>query len=270
MNVALEIAAMSNLRSLQRRVNRSLKRRGFWGTLQRCAKEPFFLISEWKPTRLRHRRSEREFDRRFGVDTAGVISLSALDVDNEHWESGFSYEPTDSERFKAVIGELPIRYEDFTFTDFGSGKGKALLLAAEFPFRKILGVEISSRLHSVAKQNIRNYRSSSMKCNAMESICSDATSFRILDEQTVFYFFNPFQEPAMARVLSNIEESLRKHARKIYIVYKAPLFGFLMDRAGFLKKIKSEQGYAVYTNADPTEKPDAVPSEERPLIGSTS
>lgn len=265
-----EISAVFNWRSLQRKVHRSLKRRGLWGTLERCAKEPFYVISEWRPSRLRNRRAQREFDRRFRVDTAGVISLSALDVANEHWESGFSYEPTDSENFKAVIGELPIRYEDFTFTDFGSGKGKALLLAAEFPFRKILGVEISLRLHQVAKQNIRNYRNGLVKCNAMESICSDATSFRISGEQTVFYFFNPFEEPPMARVLSNIEESLRKHPRRIYIVYKAPLFGFLMDRAGFLKKVKTERGYAVYTNADPTQAPDAVKVEEPRLMASTS
>jgi SAM-dependent methyltransferase len=235
-------------KGLHRKISQSLKRRGFLGTLKRCVEEPFHLISECRPARIRYRRAQKEFDRRYGVDTVGVIPLSALDIEDDNWQYGVGYEPTDPEHFTASINDLPIRFEEFTFIDFGSGKGRALLLASEFPFRRILGVEISSRLHVIAEQNIRDYRNDSMKCTAVQSICSDATKFRIPDEPTVFYFFNPFQELIMAKVLSNIEESLRTNPRTIYTVYKAPLLGSLFDRAGFLRKIKVGRGYATYTN----------------------
>jgi hypothetical protein len=93
---------------------------------------------EYKPSRLRWRRRDKEFDRRFGVDTAGTIPLSALDVEDANWEFGFAYEPTDPKFFKAIVGELPIQFEEFTFVDVGSGKGRVLLLAAEFPLEKFL------------------------------------------------------------------------------------------------------------------------------------
>jgi predicted RNA methylase len=238
-------------KSLHRKLSQSLKRRGFFGTLKRCVKEPFHLISEYRPSRIRYRRAQKEFDRRYGVDTAGIIALSTLDIEDENWQYGIGYEPTDPEHFTALVSELSIRFEEFTFIDLGSGKGRALLLASEFPFRRILGVEISSQLHEIAEKNIRAYRNDSMKCTAVQSICSDATKFRIPDEPTVFYFFNPFQEPIMARVISNIEESLRTNPRVIYTLYKAPLLGSLFDRANFLRKVKTDRGFAIYTNTLP-------------------
>lgn len=236
---------MFNVRSLQRKINRSLKRRGLLGSLARGLKEPFYLILEYRPSRLRWKRRDREFDRRFGVDTAGTISLSGLDVDDS-WEHGFSYEPTDPEFFSTVVGKLPIEFENFTFIDFGSGKGRVLLLAAEFPFRKVLGVEISHHLHRIAEQNIRNYRNPAVKCADVESLCADAGSYRMPDEPTVLYFFNPFQEQIMVRVLENIASSLRQRPRELYIVYRAPLLAPLLDRAAFLEKVGSAHGYAVY------------------------
>lgn len=246
-----DFGLMFSLKSLRRKITRSLKRRGLLGTLKRGLKEPFYMISEYRPSRLRWKRKDKEFDRRFGVDTAGTIPLSALDVDDEKWEYGFCYEPTDPKFFKAVVGELPIQYEKFLFIDFGSGKGRVLLLAAEFPFKRILGVEISQRLHQIAERNIRNYRNPAVKCVAVQSLCADAASYRIPDGPAVLYFFNPFQEQIMVKVLSNIEESLRERPREIYIVYRTPLLGALMDQASFLKKVSTEHGYAVYTNIIP-------------------
>jgi len=246
---------MLNLKSLQRKFGRSLKRRGFFGTLKRCVVEPFYLILEYKPSRLRWRRRDKEFDRRLGVDTAGTIPLSALDVDNENWEYGFAYEPTDPKYFKAIVGELRIHFEEFTFVDIGSGKGRVLLLATEFPFRRILGVEIAERLHEIAERNIRNYlnSASSLKCMNVETVCGDAASFQLPDDRCVLYLFNPFEEEVMSKVLVNIQESLKKSPREIYIVYRTPLLASLFDSANFLTKIRAEHGYAVYTNVNSRE-----------------
>ena len=240
---------MFNLGSLQRKVNRSLKRRGLLGTLKRCIQEPYYLILEYRPSQLRWRQRDKEFDRRYGVDTAGTIPLSALDVDDENWEYGFAYQPTDPKYFKAIVGRLPIQFEEFTFVDIGSGKGRVLLLATEFPFRKILGLEISKRLQGIALQNIRRYRNgaTNLKCTNVQAVCADAATFQIPNDPCVLYLFNPFQEEVMSKVLANIQRSLRESPRDIYIVYRTPLLASLLDKANFLTKIRAEHGYAVYT-----------------------
>jgi SAM-dependent methyltransferase len=243
---------MLNLKSLQRKLGRSLKRYGVLGTMKKCFLEPYHMILEYKPSRILWRKRDKEFDRRFGVDTAGTIALSALDIDNEHWEYGFAYQPTDPKFFKTIVGELPIAFEEFTFVDVGSGKGRVLLLATEFPFQKILGVEIAEGLHEIAKQNIRNYRNAAatVMCRDVQTVCADAAGYELPNDPCVLYFFNPFQEEIMSKVLANIQRSLQAAPRNIFIVYRTPLLSPLLDGATFLTKIRAEHGYAVYSSVN--------------------
>jgi hypothetical protein len=97
---------------------------------------------------------QREFDRTYHVDTAGTTELDGLEVVGNHRDLGHRYRGTDPQLFRTAIGSLPIHHEDFVFIDFGSGKGKALFLAAEWPFKAIIGVEFAPALHRIAESNI--------------------------------------------------------------------------------------------------------------------
>lgn len=167
------------VRGLANKWARSLKVRGFLGTLAHAATWPFYvglhLIRRQRPAQRRFERREADFDRRFGIDTTGTIDLNSLQIQSDNWFYGRHYSPTPSDAVPRIIGDLPIRHEDFVFVDLGSGKGRVLLLASEFPFKKVIGVEFSPELHAIAEQNIRSYRSESQKCRAVECICQDAT-----------------------------------------------------------------------------------------------
>ena len=67
------------------------------------------------------------------------------------------YQPTDAGLFQEMMAILPIDFREFTFVDLGSGKGRTLLMASEYPFRRIVGVEILPELHRAAEENIANY-----------------------------------------------------------------------------------------------------------------
>ncbi len=64
------------------------------------------------------------------------------------------YQPTDAALFQEMMSSLPIAFSEFTFVDLGSGKGRTLLMASEYPFRRIVGVEILPELHRAAEKNI--------------------------------------------------------------------------------------------------------------------
>ena len=68
------------------------------------------------------------------------------------------------ELFREIINSLRIDFREFTFLDIGSGKGRALLLAAEYPFRRIVGVELMPELNSMAEENIRRFASQKRPC----------------------------------------------------------------------------------------------------------
>jgi hypothetical protein len=146
-----------------------LRERGFVTSLCRSFLLPVHLFREYRAAKsLRPDGHVSEFDREYGVDTDGKFGgwtyLSDLDIPSPNWFDANDYAAIEPLRFKRVLAKLNIAFEDYTFVDYGSGKGRALLLASEFPFKRIIGLEFSPELHSIAEDNIRRCRSRPQKC----------------------------------------------------------------------------------------------------------
>ena len=109
----------------------------------------------WRVRNTLRRRRDRAFDETLGVDTAGHLELSALGtIDAASKPYGTHYLPSPVALVRGLLRGLSIRHEDYVFVDLGSGKGRVLLLAAELPFKEIIGVEFSPELHAIALANI--------------------------------------------------------------------------------------------------------------------
>jgi Methyltransferase domain len=106
--------------------------------------------------------------------------------------------------------------------DFGSGKGRAFLLASEYPFKRIIGIEFAPELHLAAQQNIQKYSLRHAMCGPVESVCTDFLDFPLPDEPTVFFFFDPCEDAVLIKLLRNIRDSLAQHPRPAYLVYVGP------------------------------------------------
>jgi SAM-dependent methyltransferase len=235
--------------SLLQRLQKSLRRRGWLGTLGLCCWKVGHICAELLlPSRHRARRLDREFDARFGVDTRAIIPLSDLQIESANRAYGTEYEQTKPSAFRQLLSCAPIKYEDFIFVDFGSGLGRALLLASELPFKKIIGVEFAAELHCAAEENIRKYRSPTQQCKNFELLCLDAADYAIPHEPTVFYFYNPFQAGVLAQVLANIQRSLAEHPREVFIFYCNPVHRELLGSFGFVA-IVDARWHAVYKSA---------------------
>jgi hypothetical protein len=211
-------------------------------TLKRVLPESFLKVA-------RYFRPQRRFDRRFSVETCGVIDPEQLDVMDSRDASG--YEPTDSGIFSKIMSSIQIDYSRFAFVDMGSGKGAVILYASAFPFKKIIGVEFSSLLHRIAEQNIARFHSQLMKCKNVMSLCMDVTNYQLPSEPTVLYLFNPFKGRALDKVIANTKRSLKDHPRDIAVVYYHPVCRHsAWDRADFLRQVRREQDHTIYVNSD--------------------
>jgi hypothetical protein len=236
---------------LLRKIRNSYTRSGILGMLASSARALVFYARELTPSRRQHRQRqqqrEAEFDRRFGVKTAGDIHL--VDVATLPARSrpfGLGYQGTSEAAFVEMLSVVPVDLRDFVFVDFGSGLGRVLLLASEYPFRSIRGVEFSPDLHKIACDNIRSYRSHTQKCTDIASICEDAAQYRIPEEQTILYFYNPFLAPVMERVVQNIEQSLLRTPREAYLIYYNPKERHTVDRSPAFSLIVDRPTYCVY------------------------
>jgi len=228
------------------RIRESLETHGVLGLTARCLRLPLapILRSDFG-VRLSRAYNGWKFDRRFGVHTSGWVRQPAPSVVGGRAELGRPYDGSNPAHFKRIVENLEIRYEDYAFVDFGSGKGRVLLLGSAFPFRCVTGVEWSRGLHEIAQRNIDTYKGPRV-CSEIESFCMDAAQHPIPSGKSVLYFFNPFGHEVMARVLENVRRSFEEDPREMILVYVNPRHRDVFDRADFLKSTVDKSWFAVY------------------------
>ncbi len=192
----------------------------------------------------------RRYDRKYNINTTGVTQLVDVTCSSPNKEFGVCYEPTPIRTLKCMFSLLPADVSEFTFIDFGSGKGRTILYASNYNFRRIIGVEFGAELHAEAEQNIRTYRSRTRKCANVTSVNVDAATFALPEENCVLYFFHPFRQEVMAKVLENIERSHRCCPRKLIVLYYHPQCNEMMRQLTFLHK-REERTVPLDLSAEP-------------------
>ncbi len=187
------------------------------------------------PARKRRRYGDVDYDWEFRVDTtSATVSWQARLLGLLH----SAYQPIEPELFREIVASLEIDFSQFTFVDIGSGKGRALLLAAEYPFRRVLGVELLPELNLVAQENIRKFSSEKRACNDVQAICGDATEFVFPAEALVVFLFNPLPEGGLRKLVGNLEGSLRENPRPAYVIYVNPEFEGIVAGCRTLTKMR--------------------------------
>jgi SAM-dependent methyltransferase len=232
------------LKTVIPRIRRSLRERGLGVSLGRSVLLPLHLFQEYCKARRSPRIQVRsDFDLENDVHTDGDINgwthLSDLEIPSANWIYGRNYAPIEPARFEAIVSGVNVRFEDFVFVDFGSGKGRALLLASEFPFKRVVGVEFSPELHQVAQQNIQKY-ASRRRCGAVESVCMDFLNFALSKEPLILFFFDPCEDAVLVKLLRNVRQSLEANRRTAYVIYVAPTNSkkALFEQAEWLMKVQ--------------------------------
>lgn len=167
------------------------------------------------------RRLGRSFDRRYGTDTQDVVDVSALAVQEEIGRHAVRYEPSTLPKIRRSLRHLGVRHEDFDFFDFGSGKGLVALVAARYPFHRVVGVEASAALCHIAERNLALYSAKVSLVAPVEFIHADALAFASAAAHQVIYLYNPFDaevlRPLVARLLST------QSIREMVVAYVNPV-----------------------------------------------
>lgn len=205
------------------------------------------FLRDSTPERRKRRYGDSEFDWDHRVDTtSGTVGSR----DRLLGLLYSPYQPTDDRLFREMLDTLQeltsYSCADFTFIDLGSGKGRALLMASNYPFRRIVGIELLPALNTIAERNTREYRNVEQKCFAIEPLCADATVYAFPHGPIVLYLFNPLPEAGLRSVIANLERSLRHEPRKAYVIYHNPIFEGVLGESSAWRKIFSTHQYAIY------------------------
>jgi SAM-dependent methyltransferase len=194
--------------------------RHWWRKLGRKRQPAWPRVEQSK---YRSYQAPHPFDERFGVETGGLLYELPSGHQADQYNNGyFAVAPS---VFHSVMQEvqerLQVDYRRFSFVDMGSGKGRALLLAAGYPFREVIGVELSPELDRIARANIARYTGPRLRA-PITSIQGDAADFHWPPGPLLVYMWNAFTGPVMEQVFRNLEASLSHLPRELYLVYIHP------------------------------------------------
>lgn len=159
-----------------------------------------------------------------------VLKHNVAPIDATNMESAREYIPSPRLVVGWLLEGLGERLSDFSLVDFGSGRGRVLLTAAEKPFRTVTGVEFSSVLHSEAQSNFANYPLDRIQCSELQSISGDAVQFELFDGDNVLYFYNPFGADILEKVVSRAVEASLKQKSRLLIIYYNPVHHGILDQ----------------------------------------
>ncbi len=214
--------------------------RGIWNAIRSLVE----VLLDCLPARRRLRYGDIDFDWDHGVDTTWANPSMAVRL-REVFTSG-KYQPSDPSLFHEILRQLPVRYDEFSFVDLGSGKGRTLLMASDYPFRAIVGIEIIADLHAVALENLQRYRGNRQRCFSLTALCGDARQFVFPGEPLVLYLFNPFPSAVLRQVLRNLDHSFREHPRPICVVYHNLVHEDVFLEMSFLRKVAGTHQFAIF------------------------
>jgi SAM-dependent methyltransferase len=158
------------------------------------------------------------------------------------------YQPTDPALFEEMMSRLPLELSNFTFIDIGSGKGRVPLMAARFPFRKIIGVELLPELHHVALSNLEKLRVTTSLGANIELRQMDANEFEFPLEPMVLYLFNPLPEESLWKFFKRLSASLEENPREVWILYHNPLLEHVIAENICFSRVEGSDQYVLYRN----------------------
>jgi SAM-dependent methyltransferase len=257
-------------RMFGRHCRSSVRYYGLRHTVAQVAGAAYRFFREFLPGRRKAKYGDLDYDFDHMVDTtrANVSFRAQLTAA----VSGHQYFPTEPWLFEQImqalqsavgtqqsalspqtlsIGQKAIsrsELQDFVFVDLGSGKGRVLLMAAQYGFKRIIGVEFMPEWHRIAETNIRKFTAQYGITARIESLCMDAREFSFPAGPLVVYFFNPFPEPVLAAVMEKLRQSWVANPRPMFVAYRYPEFDSLIQKSGWLRKIAGTEQWAVYEN----------------------
>ena len=166
------------------------------------------------------------FDRLHNTDTSGFVSTEELPTSPFDRGGKGVYAGSQPSIIRAALRALPA-LESFTFVDLGCGKGRAMIVASEFAFREIVGVELSESLVRDGLKNAAVLRRRFPTRVPLRVELHDATTFPLPAGNLVIFLYNPFGEQAIAKVIAMLETLPAD--RQVFIVYYNPVHGHCFD-----------------------------------------
>jgi len=168
--------------------------------------------------RLRQRVTWLLYERRLGVDTSRSVDARELGYDDGRL---VDYEPAEWSVLRRALPRGSMGRDD-VFIDLGSGMGRVVLMAARYPFRRVIGVELSPQLHADAERNLAAAHDR-LRCRDVRLECANVMDYEVPDDVTIVFLNNPFKGEIFDAAVESILRSHGRRPRSMLVIYRHPV-----------------------------------------------
>lgn len=185
--------------------------------------------------------SVHPFDTEHGIKTSGFLpgSVLKLGYSSKKTAAFVGYLGVQPSIIRQALNMLP-HHDDTAFLDLGCGKGRALVVASEFPFRSIIGVEISPELAKVADENALVIARDFPERTPITVVHGDALNYVLPEGNLIVFLYNPFEADAITGLLTRIQTALSERGGSIWVIYINPVWGHIFDTSSALSRIYAD------------------------------
>jgi SAM-dependent methyltransferase len=211
------------------------------GLAATLAQLPQLLLWSRTVRRLKRRKLEElsadGFDAAHGTDTAAILIGRELGpAVTRRGHLVVHYETTSVAAIRLPLDGLAMDFSECVFVDLGCGKGKPLMVASAYPFRRLIGVDISPACIAAARRNIARFGPAGIDPSRIELLVGEAEDFEFPPEPLVLYLYNPFPAAVLEPVVARLEASLRERPRPVAIIYVNPHALAAIERSGLFER----------------------------------
>jgi SAM-dependent methyltransferase len=176
-------------------------------------------------------------DRILGVDTAQRVELARLGLEDPE---RVNYEAAGWRELRRVLRPAEVSRDD-VFLDLGSGKGRMILLASRYRFGRVIGVEIAEPLTAIARRNVERCRLRP-RCGEIELVTADVLDYRVPDDVSVVYMFNPFRGAIFDAVVAELIASVDRRPRPLRVIHRDGRTRDQLMRTGRFRLVRESRG----------------------------
>jgi len=187
----------------------------------RCLRWAADFLRNTRSKGLRHacryarvRLIDRLCERRLGICTEGTVSTSELGFTDP---ACAMYAPIGYEQLRSALSLVTIRQGEDVLLDYGAGKGRVVIVAGTYPFRKVIGIELSESLLAIARDNLKR-ASNKLLCRDIQLVHANALHYRVPDDVTILFFYNSFAGHVLQSAMEEIHRSLIRMPRRLQII----------------------------------------------------
>lgn len=158
------------------------------------------------------------YERRLGVDTSRSVDAEELGYADKRL---VDYEPAEWSALRRALPRGSVGPDD-VFIDLGSGMGRVVLMAARYPFRRVIGVELSPQLHAAAESNLAA-ADKRLRCQDVRFECANAVDYEVPDDVTIVFLNNPFTGEVFDAAVQSVLRSHDRRPRPMRVIYRHPV-----------------------------------------------